>query len=66
MKLWEIAWNLWWDHRNQIKHNLEMAQDFECHDSSILLAVWSEHAFGCVGLPHCNWLLFKRPILPLL
>jgi hypothetical protein len=44
VKLWEVAWDLW-DHRNQIKFNLEMAQDL-ARKESILLAVCSEYAFG--------------------
>jgi hypothetical protein len=49
VKLWEIAWDLW-DHRNQIKFNLETAQDLT-RKESILLAVRSEYAFGRSGLP---------------
>jgi hypothetical protein len=26
VKIWEVAWDLW-DHGNQVKHTLEMAQD---------------------------------------
>jgi hypothetical protein len=63
-KLWEIAWDLW-DHRNQIKSNLETAQDLMRHDS-ILLTVRSEYATSRIGLPRRDWLLFKCPLLTLL
>jgi hypothetical protein len=64
MKLWEGAWELW-DHRNQIKFNLETAQDL-ARKESILLTVRSEYAFGRSGLPHRDWHLFRRPLLSLL
>jgi hypothetical protein len=50
VKLLQVAWDLW-DHRNQVKHNLETGQDFARRDS-ILLAICSEYAFGRSGLPH--------------
>jgi hypothetical protein len=49
IKLWEVVWDLW-DHRNQAKYNLKMAQDIARRDS-ILLAVRSEFSFGCSALP---------------
>jgi hypothetical protein len=64
VKLWEVAWDLW-DHRNQIKFNLEMAQDL-AQKESILLAVCSEYAFGRSGLPRRDWRQFRRPLLSLL
>jgi hypothetical protein len=64
VKLWEIAWDLW-DHRNQVKHNLETAQDLARRDS-ILIQVRSEYSFGRAGLPRRDWRLFKRPLLSLL
>jgi hypothetical protein len=42
VKLLEIAWDLW-DHRNQIKFNLETAQDLARRDS--FLSVRSGYAF---------------------
>jgi hypothetical protein len=64
IKLLDIAWDLW-DHRNQIKFNLETAQDLARRDS-ILQAVRSEYAFGRSGLPRRDWHLFKRPLMSLL
>jgi hypothetical protein len=64
VKLWEIAWDLW-DHRNQIKHNIETDQDV-AHSEAILHSVRAEYAFGCTGLPHRDWHLFQCPLLSLL
>jgi hypothetical protein len=61
VKLWEVAWDLW-DHQNQIKKNLETAQDIARHEA-LVLAISSEHAFGCSGLPQRHWHLFNRPLL---
>jgi hypothetical protein len=49
VKLWEVAWDLW-DHRNQIKKNLETAQDIARREA-LVIAISSEHAFGRSGLP---------------
>jgi hypothetical protein len=64
VKLWEIAWDIW-DHRNQIKYNLESAQDIARRDD-IIRNVRSEYAFGRSGLPRRDWRLFKRPLRSLL
>jgi hypothetical protein len=64
VKLLEITWDLW-DHHNQIKFNLEMAQDLARRDS-IILSVRSEYAFGRSGRPRRDWRLFKRPLVSLL
>jgi hypothetical protein len=64
VKLWEVTWDMW-DHRNQIKYNLETAQNLAQRDS-ILLAVCSEYAVGRSGLPRRDWRLFKRPLLYIL
>jgi hypothetical protein len=64
VKLWEVAWDLW-KHRNQIKYNIETAQDLARCDS-IKSAVSSEYAFGRSGLPRRDWRLFKRPLRSLL
>jgi hypothetical protein len=64
VKLWEVAWDMW-SHHNQIKYNLEMAQDLAQCDL-IKSAVRSEYAFGRSGLPRRDWHLFKRPFLSLL
>jgi hypothetical protein len=64
VKLLQVAWDLW-DHRNQVKHNLETAQDLARHDS-ILLAIRSVYTFGRAGLPRRDWHLFQRPLLSLL
>jgi hypothetical protein len=64
VKLWEIAWDLW-DHRNQIKNNIETDQDVACSEA-ILHSVRAEYAFGCAGLPRRDWRLFQRPLLSLL
>ena len=61
VQLWEvICWDLW-DHRNQVKRNIETA-DIACCDA-IMLALCSEYAFGRAGLPCRDWRLFKRPLL---
>jgi hypothetical protein len=60
VKLWEIAWDLW-DHRNQVKKNIETAQDIARRDT-IMQAVRSEYSFGRAGLPRRDWRLFKRPL----
>jgi hypothetical protein len=64
VKLLDIAWDLW-DHRNQIKFNLKMAQDIAWRDS-ILQAVHSEYAFGRSSLPHWDWCLIKCPLVSFL
>jgi hypothetical protein len=61
VKLWEVAWDLW-DHRNQIKKNLETAQDIVRREA-LVLAISSEYAFGRSGLPQRDWRLFNRPLL---
>jgi hypothetical protein len=61
VKLWEVAWDLW-DHRNQIKKNLETAQDI-VRGEALVLAISSEYAFGRSGLPQRDWRLFNRPLL---
>jgi hypothetical protein len=61
VKFWEVAWDLW-DHRNQIKKNLETAQDI-VRRVALVLAISSEHAFGRSGLPQRGWRLFNRPLL---
>jgi hypothetical protein len=61
VKLWEVAWDLW-DHCNQIKKNLETAQDI-VRPEALVLAISSEYAFGCSGLPQWDWRLFNRPLL---
>jgi hypothetical protein len=63
-KLWEIAWDLW-DHRNQIKNNIETDQDL-ARSEAILHSVRAEYAFGRAGLPRRDWRLFQRPLLSLL
>jgi hypothetical protein len=64
VKLWEVAWDLW-NHHNQIKHNLEMAQ-YLARCDLIKSAVLSEYVFGRSGLPRCDWRLFKHLLLSLL
>jgi hypothetical protein len=62
VKLWgEVAWDLW-DHRNQVKKHLEMAQDVARREF-LIHAISSEYAFGRNGLPQRDWRLFNRPLL---
>ena len=65
VKLWEVAWDPLWDHRNQVKKRVETAQDVARREA-IMLAVRSERAFGKSGLPRRDWRLFKRPLVSLL
>jgi hypothetical protein len=65
VKLWEVTWDMW-DHRIQIKVNTETAQDQARHRQSVLLAVRSEYAFGCAGLPRRDWHMFTCPLSSLL
>ena len=43
VKLWEVACDLW-DHRNQVKKNVERARDIPCCDT-IMVAVCLEYTF---------------------
>ena len=61
VKLWKVAWDLW-DHCNQVKRQVEMAQDITCHNA-IMLAICSEYSFPHSGLPQWDWRLFKPPLL---
>jgi hypothetical protein len=65
VKIWEIAWDRW-DHCNQIKFNLDMAQNLARRESILLAPVGSGYVFGCTGLSHQDWHLFKQPLLSLL
>jgi hypothetical protein len=64
IKLWEVAWDLW-NHCNQIKYNIETAQDLARCDL-IKSTVRLEYAFGRSGLPRRDWHLFKHPLRSLL
>jgi hypothetical protein len=64
VKLWEVAWDLW-NHRNQVKFNLETAQDI-ARCESILAAVRSEYSVSWSSLPRQDWRLFQCPLLSIL